>query len=114
MIYREYLVMRKAILWLLLIFAACITLIRLTSATQHGGSHTNGTLTQFSQLLTWVEMIFASIFGVALGNASREPARVMWVLPRARWMSAAGMIAVDVAAFIVAYFGLFVAMLVPL
>ena len=43
----------------------------------------------------WLTAIFAAIFGVALGNSSREAARVLWVLPAPRWKLALQVVAVD-------------------
>jgi hypothetical protein len=43
----------------------------------------------------WIAAIFGSIFGVALGNGSRESARVIWTLPTERWKLALQIVIVD-------------------
>lgn len=91
MIYREWLVMRKAIPVYLGIVIALVILVTLAGHVK----------TNFVQCLTggaWFGALFASIFGVALGNSSREGARAFWVLPKARWQSAFGIVAVDLIA----------------
>lgn len=91
MIYREWLVMRKAILVYLAIAVGLEILVSLMGHVK----------TNFVQCMTggaWFGALFASVFGVALGNSSREGARVFWVLPKARWQSALGIVAVDLIA----------------
>lgn len=99
MIYREYLVMRKAIAWYAIVLLALMLLqvitMRKTGATINFGNavSTAGVLAAF----------FAWIFGVALGNASREAARVLWVLPAERWKLALQLIGVDLIGVTVAF-----------
>ncbi len=92
MIYREYLVMRKALAWYtgLLVMLAIAVVVW-----SHGpGRADAGAL---CLVASWAASIFASIFCVALGNASREASRVLWVLPAARWRVALQAVAVDLA-----------------
>jgi hypothetical protein len=56
-----------------------------------------------ASLSGWLAATFASIFGVALGNGSREAARILWVLPAPRWLLALQVMAVDLAGTTVAY-----------
>jgi hypothetical protein len=97
MIYREYLVMRKALAWfaglLLAIMLIVLTFSKSTSIGYAGIANGSG----------WLAAIFASIFGVALGNGSREAARVLWVLPTQRWKLALQVIAVDLVGTTVAF-----------
>jgi hypothetical protein len=101
MIYREYLVMRKALLWFLGIFAALL-LIGFIAGSVHTGPRDQN-LSALVVASGWLAAIFASIFGVALGNGSREAARVLWVLPVARWKVALQTVAVDLAGSTVAF-----------
>jgi hypothetical protein len=94
--------MRKALAWFLGVLLALAVLLGLLA--RH--SQSAGDVTNFISVALGPVVIFASIFGVALGNASREPARVMWVLPLERWRAAVSIIAVDAVALIVAYAGM--------
>lgn len=93
MIYREYLVMRKALAWFAGILLGSLLLGRVIGAIHFdpGGGDPSG----IGAAAGWTAAIFASIFGVALGNGSREPARVLWVLPSHRWKLALQVIGVD-------------------
>jgi membrane-bound metal-dependent hydrolase YbcI (DUF457 family) len=103
MIYREYLVIRKALAWFAGVLAIVLVLVAL--------SWRNGTSDYAGITVTsgWLAMLFASIVGVALGNGSREAARVLWVIPTERWKLALQVIAVDLAgvsvAFVLAFAG---------
>ena len=103
MIYREYLVMRKAVAW----FAAIVlTLMLIIPVARDGIGVDFDNAIGFPEIINgagWLAAIFASIFGVALGNGSREAARVLWVLPTARWQVALQVIAVDLAGTTVAF-----------
>ena len=103
MIYREYLVMRKALAW----FAAIVlTLMLIVPAARDGVAVSFNNAIGFADITNgaaWLAAIFASIFGVALGNGSRETARVLWVLPTSRWQLALQVIAVDLAGATVAF-----------
>jgi hypothetical protein len=98
MIYREYLVMRKAVGWFAALLAAALILLALW----HKGA--KGDYAGICITSGGLAAVFASIFGVALGNASREAARVLWVLPAARWKLALQVVAVDLVATTVAFF----------
>ena len=91
MIYREYLVIRKALAWFAGIVLAFMLVV---PAAWEGNSLEYAVIANGS---AWIAAIFASIFGVALGNGSREAARVLWVLPVPRWQLALQVIAVDLA-----------------
>jgi hypothetical protein len=95
MIYREYLVMRKALAWFAGLLVAGVLIGLVTGAIKLGPDHVDyaGVATPSG----WLAAVFASIFGVALGNGSRDPARVLWVLPAARWRLALQVISVDLA-----------------
>jgi hypothetical protein len=98
MMYREYLVMRKALLW----FLAIVVLLQLIGFTSPPKTVQKVDYNDLVANAAMFAAIFAWIFGVALGNASRQPARVLWVLPAERWKLALQVIAVDFAAAIVA------------
>jgi hypothetical protein len=103
MIYREFLVMRKALLWYTGILAAAAIFMIGSIAT--GNTQLCGERTSLG---AWAEgsgiaaTIFAAIYGVGLGNASREGARVFWVLPQGRLRAGLGLLGVDMAGVVVA------------
>ena len=112
MIYREFLVMRKALLWFLGIALVC-SLIAFGLSASHDHRTTNGAISELLVPVAYtVATGFAAIFGVALGNASREPSRVLWTLPESRLRSALSVIAVDIAAITLAVAGAMAAVLV--
>ncbi len=93
MIYREYLVMRKALAWY-----ACIILV--LALIDLAPFRTGGVRLDYGDIAFSAGVfagLFAWIFGVALGNGSREAARVLLVLPTERWKLALQVIAVDLA-----------------
>jgi hypothetical protein len=99
MIYREYLVMRKALVW----FAGITVLIELLDLLFPPKG---------LQKVPWDDVVvtagvfaacFAWIFAVALGNGSRQAARVLWVLPAERRKVALQVIAVDFAGIVAAF-----------
>lgn len=106
MIYREYLVMRKALAWyagvvviLILVQIILSQGVQFTQSRSTGvdwGSSTAMTAGIFSACFAW-------LFGVALGNGSREAARTLWVLPADRWKTALQLISVDLAGITVAF-----------
>ena len=96
MIYREYLVMRNALPW----FAGLVLALMLIVPASDVGAISYAGIANGAG---WLAVIFASIFGVALGNGSREPARVLWVLPARRWILALQVIGVDLAGTTVAF-----------
>jgi hypothetical protein len=105
MIYREFLVMRKALLWYFgILIGLWIAGLALTITQQHTGDN-NTDLGSIAVGGAWAVCVFAAIFGVALGNASREPARVLWVLPLERWKSALSVLAVDALGVAIAFVG---------
>jgi len=93
MIYREYLVMRKAVAWFVGITAA-IDLLAIVLP-QRGIVKVEYSSIALTGCI--FAALFAAIFGVALGNCSRGAARVLWVLPVERWKLALQLIAVDLA-----------------
>jgi len=105
MIYREFLVMRKALLWFFAILLAFWILGLILVVTQHDRGNTSTDLNAIAVPGAWAVAIFAAIFGVALGNGSREPARVLWVLPSERWKSALQILAVDAVGIVIAFAG---------
>ena len=104
MSYREYLVMRKALAW----FAGLLAILLIFQFEMQKGV-IRSDYTGIAVTAGWLAAIFGSIFGVALGNASRDAARVLWVLPAARWKLALQVISVDLAgttiAFLLAFAG---------
>lgn len=105
MIYREYLVMRKA----LPLFAGIVLIIMLIVPSSSNMGHV--TYAAIANGSGWLAAIFASVFGVALGNGSRDASRVLWVLPTRRWMLALQVIAVDLAGTTVAFACVYLLML---
>jgi len=99
MIYREYLVMRKGLAW----YAGAVLVLAVISLVPFrvGGVSLDGADIAFTSGV--FAGLFAWIFGVALGNGSREAARVLWVLPTERWKLALQVIAVDLAGTTVAF-----------
>jgi hypothetical protein len=109
MIYRELLVMRKALMWYLIVIlamSAWTTIWLWGIATPQ--THSSTDLGRLSAPIAWSASAFPAIFGVALGNGSRDAARVLWTLPAARWVFAVRTIAVDLGATVLAYVGTFV------
>jgi hypothetical protein len=96
MIYRQFLVMRKALLWYFWIIVA-IAAVFFTSIAVRQTLMCGKNTTVSSWLLSSAAaaMIFAAIYGVGLGNASRECARVFWVLPQGRLRSGLALICAD-------------------
>lgn len=107
MIYREFLVMRKAVSWFVGITTAAMLIMVVVQLSQSRGGTLYTDLNELQIPVAWVVTVFAAIFGVALGNASRGPARVLWVLPVERWKQALQVFAVDAIGIIVAYAGVF-------
>ena len=98
MIYREYLVMRKALAWFVGVLG--VLLLFLFFAAKGSDRMDFGAIVSASG---WLATIFASIFGVALGNGSREAARVLWVLPSERWKLGLQIVVVDLIGTTVAF-----------
>jgi hypothetical protein len=111
-IYREYLVMRRAVAWfaVVLIVLICIAVVT-KSVSMDSPAVDFAAITQGSG---WLAATFAAIFGVALGNASREAARVVWVLPASRWKLAIQIAGVDLLAIAAAYACAFAILLLSL
>lgn len=108
MIYREWLVMRKALLWFFGIVLALAILSFIATISQAHPSHQSSDTDIMAVPVAWAVGIFAAIFGVALGNASREGARVFWTMPVSRFRAAAEVAAVDLAAITIAFIGTFI------
>jgi hypothetical protein len=102
MIYRESLVMRKALLWF---FAATIALNVLWLFTPSPRENHAALGSVIGGFVLFALIAFAAIYGVALGNASREPARVLWTLPRPRWRNALDIVEMDLLAMVVLALG---------
>jgi hypothetical protein len=109
MIYRELLVMRKALTWyFIVVFALCVWAVFWLWSYATPGSHSSIDVGFITGPIAWSVSVFPAIFGVALGNGSREASRVLWTLPVARWVFALRTIAVDLGAIVVAFAGTFV------
>lgn len=108
MIYREYLVMRKALAWYAVILLALMLLQLVTMR------RADATISFGDVVFTYgvFAALFAWIFGVALGNGSRKAARVLWVLPAERWKLALQLFGVDLAGVTVAFACQFAIMLI--
>jgi hypothetical protein len=98
MIYREYLVMRKALAW----FAGLVLILQFVGVLFPPKGVVKADLGNMILTSGIFAAVFAWIFGVALGNGSRQPARVLWVLPEERWKLAVQVISVDFAAITLA------------
>jgi hypothetical protein len=110
MIYREYLVMRKALAW----YAGAVLVLMLINFIWPGAGNMRVSYGTMAVQSGSFAAIFAWIFGVALGNGSREAARVLWVLPSARWKMALQVIGVDLAGITLAFACEYAAILVLL
>jgi len=98
MIYREYLVMRKGLVWFAGLLAIMLIIVVFSQSIEGKVDYAD-----IAAASGWLSAIFASIFGVALGNGSREAARMLWVLPTERWKAALQLIAVDLVGTTVAF-----------
>jgi hypothetical protein len=95
-IYRQFLVMRKALLWYFGIIVAAVAIFIVSVATRQTlMCGQNSSLSGLLSVSSATAVIFPAIYGVGLGNASREGARVFWVLPQGRLRSALALICVD-------------------
>lgn len=99
MIYREYLVMRKALAWFAGI-ALAIMLINVVLLHKGDARMDHESIAVQSGCFA---AIFAWIFGVALGNSSREAAHVLWVLPAKRWKLALQIVGIGLAGATIAF-----------
>jgi hypothetical protein len=103
-IYRQFLIMRKALLWYFWIIVAVGAIflaniaLRQTLMCGHNTTVSGWLLSSAAA----GAIVFAAIYGVGLGNASREGARVFWVLPQGRWRSGLALICADCVGTIVA------------
>jgi len=108
MIYRELLVMRKALTWyFIVVFALCVWAVFWLWSYATPGSHSSIDAGFITGPIAWSVSVFPAIFGVALGNGSREASRVLWTLHVGRWVFALRTIAVDLGATAVAFVGTF-------
>lgn len=107
MMYREVLVMRKALLWFFGIGIALSIMMFAITASQSNGRTDHTDLGSLAEPAAWAAAIFAAIFGVALGNGSREAARVLWTTPVSRVGVAFEILLVDSIAIAIAFFGAF-------
>jgi hypothetical protein len=112
-IYRQLLVMRKALLWYagIIVAIAAIFIVNIVMReTLMCGQ--NSSLSGLLLVSSATAVIFPAIYGVGLGNASREGARVFWVLPQGRLRSALALICADCLGSIAALAITFVATVV--
>jgi hypothetical protein len=114
-IYRQFLVMRKALLWCfgIIVAVAAIFVVNIVMReTLMCGQ--NSSLSGLLLVASATAVVFPAIYGVGLGNASREGARVFWVLPQGRLRSALALICADclgsIAALVVTFVGTVVIM----
>lgn len=110
MIYREYLVMRKALAWyasIVVVLAVITALMPPKGVTKLYYGDVAITAGAFAAAFGW-------IFGVALGNGSRQAARILWVLPAERWKIALQLIAVDLIGTTIAFAFAYLVELAPL
>jgi hypothetical protein len=101
MIYREYLWIRRTFAWFMPALLGIIVIGLIGNMIQMTPSEFD--YASIGVDASWIAAIFASICGVALGNNSREPAPLLWVLPAPRWKLAIQIISVDLAATTVAF-----------
>jgi hypothetical protein len=104
MIYREYLVMRKALAW----YAALVLVLQVVDLAFPPKAAHDVPYADVAMTAGVFAALFAWIFAVALGNGSRAAARVLWVLPTERWKAALQLIAVDFAGIVLAFVWFFV------
>ena len=100
--------MRRAVLWFVGVTTAAMLIMVIVQVSQSRSGTLSTDLDELQVPVGWVVTVFAAIFGVALGNASRGPARVLWVLPVERWKLAVQTFAVDAVGIVAAYAGVFV------
>lgn len=114
MMYRQFLVMRKALMWLLIGALVFWGWFAVNNIFLKGSDRFNGTL-DFTLVtaVAWPLALFAALYGAAFSSMSREPARYLWTLPKPRWRSALEAIAADVTALAVAYIALAVIIYAP-
>jgi hypothetical protein len=94
MIYRQFLAMRKGLLWFLVIVAG-VAAIGVATQVSQGHGHPQISLREVVMSSAWPCSMFAAVFGIGLANASRGPARIIWTLPAARWQLALQLLAID-------------------
>ncbi len=109
MIYRQFLVMRKAVGIYVGSFFALLFLWMLYATISFGRDGTSGPLTELLPMAGWLTAFFGAAYGAGLGSGAREASRVLWVMPVPRWRSAMEIVAVDLAGMIVSFFGLIAA-----
>ena len=114
MMYREFLVMKKAVIALTIIALIPSLIFAYAQLSLHGADRFSSPLSfALTTLIGWSLALFASIYGAAFAGTSREAARTLWVLPSARWRNAALAMMVDVASIFVACAILIAIMYVP-
>ena len=101
MIYREYLRIRRTFAWFVPALLGIVLIGLISNTIQIKPSEFDFTGIDVDS--SWIAAIFATICGVTLGNNSREPARVLWVLPSTRRKLALQIISVDLAATTVVF-----------
>jgi hypothetical protein len=114
MIYREFLVMRKAVPFAVGILFAIMMLIALVfGVVKNGHMSFAGDWGDFLVAAAWTDAFFAVIFAAALSSASRDSARVLWTIPKPRVIAALEMLVVDAAGLLVALGGFLLAIILP-
>lgn len=114
MMYRQFLVMRKAVPVLLAIGLILSVSMAIANVSLHGSDRFYAPLSfALITLIAWSLATFATIYGAAFAGTSREAARVLWVLPERRWRIAVQAMIVDVAAIVAACLGLIIVIYLP-
>lgn len=114
MMYRQLLVVRKALVVLFAVTLALSLLMAFANLSLHGADRFYSPLGfALLVLVAWSLAVFATIYGAAFAGTSREPACVLWLLPAPRWRLAAQAMAVDVVALVAAYALLVAVIYVP-
>ncbi len=114
MMYRQFLVMRKAIVVLTIVTLIPSLIFAYSNISLHGSDRFDSPLSfALITLIGWSLALFASIYGAAFAGTSREAAQTLWVLPTDRRRSAALAMLVDLGGILVACGALIVVTYLP-